>query len=429
MKTNSANVVVDAPVENTLLPGLFTPLVLPNGEVIPNRIAKAAMAESLAGPGQLPDARLARLEASFAKGGVGLIITGNVMIDPLALGSPGDVVLQRGTRLAPFKAWSEAARSHGAQVWMQINHPGRQTMAALGQPGWAPSEVAVDLGKHSKLIARPKALSEMQIRRIIQRFADTASQAEAAGFTGVEIHAAHGYLISQFLSPLTNLRKDQWGGSIANRARFLLEVVAAVRRAVRPNFCVGVKINSADFQRGGFDSNDALEVVKMLNSSGVDLVELSGGSYEAPAMQGQTRDGRTLAREAYFLDFARDIAKVAKIPIMTTGGIRRREVAEGVLTQGVSVVGIATALAMDPGLPLTWHQAAAPKDGSVPRIRFKDKTLASFAMMAVIQRQLHRLGDGQRPLSNASAILSILRDQVRTRLLARRYRAWSINQA
>jgi 2,4-dienoyl-CoA reductase-like NADH-dependent reductase (Old Yellow Enzyme family) len=403
---------------------LFSPLVLPNGTLIPNRIAKAAMAEGLAGPGQLPDARLARMEENFAQGGVGLIITGNVMVDPLALGSPGDVVLQRGTNLEPFKAWARAARSHGAQVWMQINHPGRQTMATLGQPGWAPSEVAVDLGKHSKLIARPRALSESQIRQIIQRFADTAREAEAAGFTGVEIHAAHGYLISQFLSPLTNLRTDQWGGGIANRARFLLEVVSAVRAVVRPEFCVGVKINSADFQRGGFDSDDALEVVKMLNSRGVDLVELSGGSYEAPAMQGQTRDGRTLAREAYFLDFARDISQVARMPIMTTGGIRRREVADNVLAQGVSVVGIATALAMDPGLPLSWREAK-PRDGSVPAITFKDKMLASFAMMSVLQRQLHRLGNGQRPLANASAIFSIIRDQVRTRFLARRYRFWS----
>lgn len=428
MNTISNNPSADTNAHASTSTGLFSPLALPNGAVIPNRIAKAAMAESLAGPGQLPDARLARLDANFARGGVGLIITGNVMIDPLALGGAGDVVLQRGTDLTPFKAWAKAARSHGAQVWMQINHPGRQTMAALGQPGWAPSEVALDWGKHSNLISKPRALNETQIRQIIRRFADTARQAEAAGFTGVEIHAAHGYLISQFLSPLTNLRTDNWGGTIVNRARFLLEVVSAVRGAVRRDFCVGVKINSADFQRGGFDSNDALEVVKMLNTTGVDLVELSGGSYEAPAMQGQTKDGRTLAREAYFLEFARDISKVARMPIMTTGGIRRREVAEQVLGQGVSMVGIATALAMNPGLPLTWREAK-PKDGVFPTIRFKDKMLASLAQMAVIQRQLQRMGDGRRPLAHANAIFSIIRDQLRNKLLARRYRSWARQQA
>lgn len=404
--------------------GLFSPLVLPNGTVLPNRIAKAAMATNLAARGQVPDERMARMEGSFAAGGVGLIITGNVMIDPLSLGNGGDVALQRGTDLTPFKAWAKAARSHGAQVWMQINHPGRQTMAALGQPGWAPSAVAVDLGKHSSLFPKPQALEEGQIRQIIQRFADTAREAEAAGFTGVQIHAAHGYLISQFLSPLTNLRTDSWGGSLANRARFLLEVVATVRAAVRPEFCVGVKINSADFQRGGFDSNDALEVVKMLNTSGVDLVELSGGSYEAPAMQGQTRDGRTLAREAYFLDFAREIAKVAEIPIMTTGGIRRREVAEKVLAEGVSVVGIATALAMDPALPQSWR-AGRSKDGVSPVIKFKDKTLHGLATIAVAVRQMHRMGAGRQPLAHPGALFSLIRDQLRNMLLARRYRSWS----
>lgn len=404
---------------------LFSPLVLPNGTVIPNRIAKAAIAASLAARGQLPDARLARVEQNFARGGVGLIITGNVMVDPLALGNPGDVALHKDTAdLTPFKAWAQAARSHGAQVWMQINHPGRQAMASLGKPGWSPSEVAVDLGRHSKMIAKPKALNETQIRQIIQRFADTARQAEAAGFTGVEIHAAHGYLISQFLSPLTNLRNDQWGGSLTNRARFLLEVVAAVRTAVQPDFCVAVKINSADFQRGGFDSDDALEVVKMLNSSGVDLVELSGGSYEAPAMQGEARDGRTLAREAYFLEFARDIAKVARMPIMTTGGIRRREIAEDVLAQGVSVVGIATALAMNPDLPREWREGKR-KDGVFPVIKLKDKMLSSLAHMAIVQRQMHRLGAGRRPMANASGIYSIILDQIRAKMLAQRYRCWS----
>lgn len=403
---------------------LFSPLTLPNGAVISNRIAKAAMAEALAALGQVPDERLARLDKSFAAGEVGLIITGNVMVDPLALGSPGDIVLTKDSDLTPFKAWARAGRSKGAHFWVQINHPGRQTMAALGQPGWAPSEVAVDLGKNSKLIAKPKALNDEQINQIIQKFADTARQAESAGFTGVEIHAAHGYLISQFLSPLTNLRTDKWGGSLENRARLLLEVIRAVRSVVSKEFCVAVKINSADFQRGGFEASDALKVVQMLNEQAVDLVELSGGSYESPAMQGQTKDGRTLAREAYFLDFARDIAKVARMPIMTTGGIRRREVAESVLTQGVSMVGIASALAMDPTLPLAWRNNKH-KDGLFPVVNFKDKTLAGFTRLAMIQRQLQRLGDGLKPKTDASPIYSLIRDQFRTKKLAKRYVAWS----
>lgn len=407
----------------TMTATLFTPLQLPNGSTLPNRIAKAAMEEQLADAGQLPSDALIRLYQALAAGGAGLLITGNVMVDARALTSAGGVVLQKDTPLAPFTRWAAAARSAGAQVWMQINHPGRQVWAALGQPGWAPSAVAVDLGAHSKLFAPVRAMTEAEITDTIQRFVDTAVQAEKAGFTGVQIHAAHGYLLSQFLSPLTNRRTDAWGGSLAQRARLLLAVVDAVRAAVQPHFCVAVKLNSADFQRGGFDADDAQQVVAWLGERRVDLVELSGGSYEAPAMQGQTRDGRTLAREAYFLEFAQAIAAQTALPIMTTGGIRRRAVAEQVLAQGVDVVGVGTALAQCPDLPRHW-QAGREVDGLAPHVRIANKAIASLATMAVVRRQLQRVGAGRAPLRHPSAVFSLLRDQWRARQLTRRYRHW-----
>lgn len=404
-------------------PTLFSPLTLPNGQIVPNRLAKAAMEENMAGPGQVPDQRLFQLYQTWAQGGVGLILTGNVMVDPRAMTGPGGVVLQQGSDLAPFKRWAQAARSGGAQVWMQINHPGRQVMAAMGQPGWAPSEVALDLGKHSHLIAKPQAMTEADIANTIARFADTARLACEAGFTGVQVHAAHGYLLSQFLSPLANRRTDRWGGTLENRARFLLAVVQAVRAVVPADFCVAVKLNSADFQRGGFDEKDAQWVVQMLGGLEVDLVELSGGSYEAPAMQGQSRDGRTLAREAYFLTFAQEIAKTASMPIMTTGGIGRLEVAQRVLGHGVAMVGMATALAMNPALPLAWREGRA-LDAPRPVNKLKNKVLAALATMALIKRQLHRIGDGQHPKPGLSAVMSLLLDQLRTKSLTRRYRRW-----
>lgn len=153
-------------------------------------------------------------------------------------------------------------------------------------------------------------MTASDIADVERRFVTTAVLAERAGFTGVEIHAAHGYLLSQFLSPLSNRREDRWGGSLENRAWLLVDIVRGVRAAVSPAFAVAVKLNSADFQRGGFSPEDARAVVAMLAPLGVDLVELSGGSYEAPAMMGAARDGRTLAREAYFLEFARDIARI-----------------------------------------------------------------------------------------------------------------------
>ena len=403
---------------------LSTPLALPNGAVIPNRVAKAAMEENMADAGQLPGPALRALYSAWAEGGAGLILTGNVMVDGRALTGPGGVVLERDTPREAFAAWARAARAHGAQVWMQINHPGRQVFAAMKGEAWAPSAVALDIGKHSALFAQPRAMTEAEIAEVVTRFADTALAAQEAGFTGVQIHAAHGYLISQFLSPLTNRRSDAWGGSLANRARLLLEVVKAVRAAVSPGFCVSIKLNSADFQRGGFSEDDARQVLLWLNELPVDLVELSGGSYEAPAMQGRSADGRTLAREAYFLEFAKDLAAVATMPVMTTGGIRRRAVAEQVLASGVAMVGVATALAQRPDLPATWF---AGREADVPLqvVAWKDKGMAGLAGMALVKRRLRALAAGQGAPRAYSPLFTLIADQMRTKRLVTRYRQWA----
>ena len=406
---------------------LFTPLTLPNGAIVPNRLGKAAMEETLADAGQLPGPAIHRLYRRWAEGGTGLLITGNVMVDRRALTGPGTIALESDTPLAPFAAWAQAARARGAQAWMQINHPGRQVMANMGGLAWAPSAVALDLGKHSKLFAQPVAMADADIADVIERFAATAHAAERAGFTGVQIHAAHGYLISQFLSPLTNRRDDAWGGSLAKRARLLIEVVRAVRARVAPGFCVAVKLNSADFQRGGFSEIEARQVLAMLNGERVDLVELSGGSYESPAMQGRTADGRTLAREAYFLEFARDLAQVATMPLMTTGGIARRAIAEQVLKSGVAIVGMATALAAVPELPREWQAGREPL-ANMPAVAWKDKVLASLAQMALVRRRMHALGKGGGALSAYSPLVTLVLDQLRGVRLTRRYRAWLIGQ-
>lgn len=407
---------------------LFQPLRLPNGTLIPNRLAKAAMEENLADADHAPGDSLLRLYRNWAEGGAGLIITGNVMVDHRALTGPGGVVLENDHYLPRFRAWAQACRSQGAQAWIQINHPGRQLLAALGQPAMGPSEVAVDLPGLEALFAKPRALSESEIEALIKRYVHTARLAEQAGFSGVQIHAAHGYLFSQFLSPLTNRRKDRWGGSLENRARVLLDTVRAVRTTVAPDFCVAVKLNSADFQRGGFAAEDAEQVVNLLNELGVDLVELSGGSYESPAMQGRTRDGSTLAREAYFLEFAERIAKVARMPLMVTGGIRRREVAEQVLQAGIAMVGMATALAVDPALPNHWRDG---RDRAVQAVsvEWKNKSLASAATQAIVKTHLARLSRGKVAKPETSALLALICTQLKTRLQARTYRRWAARQA
>lgn len=402
---------------------MFTPLILPNGSRLPNRLAKAALEENLADEGQLPGPALWRLYRHWGIGGAGLIITGNVMIDGRAMTGPGGVVLEQDTPLEAFKTWAAASRQEGAQVWMQLSHPGRQVMANMGGNAWAPSAIPMAMGKYSKTFAQPEAMSEAQIAEVIARFAASAHAAEKAGFTGVQIHAAHGYLISQFLSPLANRRSDRWGGELANRARLLLEVVRAVRQRVSPDFCVAVKLNSADFQRGGFSPDEARQVLLMLNELPVDLVELSGGSYESPAMQGEAADDSTLAREAYFLTFARDLAAVARMPVMTTGGIARPSVAQRVLNSGVAVVGIATAMAEIPDLPRRWQTGEAPHALPAP-VKWRDKTLTLLARMALIKRRMHALSRDRTRNVRYSPLWSLLIDRWRTRRTLRRYHAW-----
>jgi 2,4-dienoyl-CoA reductase-like NADH-dependent reductase (Old Yellow Enzyme family) len=402
---------------------MFEKLTLPNGSVIANRIAKAAMEENMADADQAPSEQLMRLYQSWADGEAGLILTGNVMVDGRAVTGPGGVVFEDNRHLDKFKRWARIGRSRGAQFWLQINHPGRQMQANLGQETWAPSAVPLDLGRLSKRFAVPRMMTPDLIAEVIGRFATSARLGEQAGFTGVEIHAAHGYLVNQFLSPLTNQRTDQWGGPLENRARLLLEIVKAVRAVVSPQFAVAVKLNSADFQRGGFTTDDARQVVEMLDRLQVDLVELSGGSYEAPAMHGHARDGRTLAREAYFLEFARDIKAVARMPVMVTGGIRRRSVVEQVLGTDVDMVGMATALAIDPHLPRDWRlgKDSAPE---LQPIAWKNKVLASLANMAVVKFQLQKLSRGQTPNPNVSPLRALTLQQIAIAFRTRQYRRW-----
>lgn len=400
---------------------VFDPLMLGREAILKNRLVKAAMEENLAAPGQLPGQAIFRLYRQWAEGGAGLLITGNVMVDRLAMTGPGGIALEANTPIEPFRRWVAEVRGSGAALWMQINHPGRQVFRRMGGKNLAPSAVALDLGKHSGLFSVPRAMTEDDIEEVIERFATTAARAEQAGFDGVEIHAAHGYLLAQFLSPLSNRRQDRWGGPLENRARLLLAVVRRVRERVGPRFIVAVKLNSADFQRGGFDLDDAGQVLQWLAGLGVDVVELSGGSYESPAMQGHTADGRTLAREAYFLDFADTLLKRAPLPLMVTGGIRRLAVAQRVLDAGAALVGMASALAQTPDLPRRWLRNP-DETSQVLLVHWRDKTLSGLANMALVRRQLRRMGRGRAPARRLSPMASILMDQARLARLTRSYR-------
>jgi 2,4-dienoyl-CoA reductase-like NADH-dependent reductase (Old Yellow Enzyme family) len=288
---------------------------------------------------------------------------------------------------------------------------------------WGPSDIAVELGRHSKRFGLPVAMTSEQIEATIARFITTAQRAELAGFDGVEVHAAHGYLLSQFLSPLVNNRTDEWGGSLENRARLLLEIVRGIRAVVAPKFAVAVKLNSADFQRGGFDADDAHAVIGILASAGVDLVEVSGGSYESPAMSGRPADGRTAAREAYFLELAAQLAETSTLPLMLTGGISRRETAERVLANNVELIGIATALAVTPDLPDRWREGLEADKGMKP-VTWSDKSLASATEMAMVRYQMRRMAAGKNPALGVHPALAMVADQRVQRRALRRYSRW-----
>jgi 2,4-dienoyl-CoA reductase-like NADH-dependent reductase (Old Yellow Enzyme family) len=406
---------------------LFQPLRLPSGDVLPNRIAKAAMEENMADADHLPGPALRTLYERWSRGGVGLIVSGNVMIDAGAMTGPRGVVLDSAQPLAPFAEWAKAAQAGGGRAWLQINHPGRQTPAALGQEAVAPSAIRVRIPGHEDLFPTPRALGEDEIVRLIEKFATTAQLVEMAGFSGVQIHAAHGYLISQFLSPLANARTDKWGGSLDGRSRFLLEVVRAVRARVHRTFSVGVKLNAGDFQKGGFGIEEAALVVSKLEGLGVDLVELSGGTYESPAMQGRATSGPAVRSGGYFVELARTIAMRATTPIMVTGGITDRAVAEDALTAGpgraaVSMVGIASALAFDPDLPHKWRDDGAVAT-QVPRAPWKTP-VGDVVNMEMVRVQLRRLGRGMRSGVCTSPYWALAAYGVRSGIAARRYQRW-----
>jgi 2,4-dienoyl-CoA reductase-like NADH-dependent reductase (Old Yellow Enzyme family) len=400
---------------------VFTSVTLPSGLVLKNRLVKAAMEENLADADLTPSQVLKNCYNAWAKGGVGLIITGNVMVDHLAMTGPGGLALEHNTDITPFAELARLGQQNDSKIVMQINHPGRQVFKKMGGKVLSASNVALSMGKHSHLFGQPKAMTHNEIDDVIERFTNTALQAQKAGFDGVQIHAAHGYLLAQFLSPLTNKRDDKYGGSLENRARLLTQITQKIKASCANNFSVSVKLNSADFQRGGFEPSDAQAVITLLSDLNIDFVELSGGSYEAPAMQGKTADERTLAREAYFLEFAKTISEQSSIPIMTTGGISRLSVANNVIDSGVALAGIATALAYKPDLVSIW-QNQPEFIPATPNVQIKDKTIAGLATMALVKRQIHRIGQGKGAKVNASAVFTLIYDQIRSLKLTKRYK-------
>lgn len=399
---------------------LAQPLTLPCGAIIANRIAKAAMTEGLASPAGVPTAELERLYGLWSDGGAGLLLSGNIIIDGAHLERPGNVIIEHEPDAAMHSAlvrWTTAARRNGNHFWAQISHSGRQTQNNINAHPKAPSPVKI--GLPGGQFGQPIALTVPEIEEIVRRFAVCAAAVKAAGFTGVQVHAAHGYLLSQFLSPRSNLRTDQYGGKLSNRARTLLDSVKAVRAAVGPDFPVAVKLNSADFQKGGFAFAESLQVAQWLEAAGIDLLEISGGTYEQPKLLGvegleaeeaQAVAPSTLKREAYFVDFALAMRDVVSIPLMVTGGFRRRAVMEQAITAGsADLIGLGRPMCVVTDAParLLTGLVELPRYEAelalFPRwLRFLNRsktlrTLASFGVQYWYYAQLDTLGHNGAP--------------------------------
>jgi 2,4-dienoyl-CoA reductase-like NADH-dependent reductase (Old Yellow Enzyme family) len=371
-------------------------LELPCGVTIKNRILKSAMSEIMGSSDNRPTHSLARLYGRWAEGGVGLLMTGNVMVDRKALGEPRNVVMDRADDLEMLSSWAAHARKNGTHVWVQLNHPGRQSPSFLSPEPVAPSAIPYDSDlKH--MFRTPRALTETEIEEIIAKFARSAVIAKTAGFTGVQIHGAHGYLVSQFLSPLYNRREDGWGGAIEGRMRFAMEVYRAIRNAVGPRFPIGIKINSSDFQKNGFSEEDALAVIQALADEGIDLIEISGGNYESPVMTGTT--SAVKAQKPYFLDFAEKAAERVDTPIALTGGFRNgAAMAEAVGTTGVVMAGLGRPMAVDPAMPKK-VLSGQPYTSPVKPLTTGFKALDRMAMLEITwyENQMRYMGMGMDP--------------------------------
>ncbi len=383
---------------------LTDPLTLPSGLVLANRLCRAAMTEGIAGPGNDPNERHERLYAANAAGGAGLVLTGNAMVDRRHLERARNVVVDRATDEAALRRWAQSAAATPTLV--QLSHPGRQVSRFVNAEPVAPSDgPAVAL---AGIYNAPRGLTAAEVAEVRDRFVDAGERVVAAGFAGVEVHAAHGYLLSSFLDPAHNRRTDAYGGDLQGRARLLLEIVAGLRAVLPAGRAVAVKL---DAREGG--DEDLARLARLLESAGADLLEISGGSYEAPAMLGFDAEGRELRteHESPFWNSAAAATAATSLPVMLTGGFRTRAEVDTALATGVcAMVGVGRPLAVRPALAGRFVRGEvdvldrpAPRLGGPPPLR---RLLGAAAGSGWHRIQLARTGAGRGPWLRLPALLA-----------------------
>ena len=387
---------------------LFTPITLPNGTTIKNRFFKSAMSEGMGTKNFQPKKNIATLYKRWAEGGTGLIITGNIMIDPKGTAEPGNIVFDKNSNMEILKDWAKQGQQHGAKVMVQINHPGKQVPKTIAKETVAPSAVPLGNGLN-KLFSTPRALTTSEVEELVQKFITSAKVAKEAGFSGVQIHAAHGYLVSQFLSPHDNRRTDKYGGSLENRMRFLKEIYLGMREELGKDFPIGIKINSTDFKEDGLTEEDSLETIVELANLGLDFVAISGGTYERPAMMGATS---TSSNKVFFAEYSKKLKQKVDIPVIVTGGIRSINAMHTLLNDNTTdFIGIARPLTIDPNIPNKIKQGTytiVETTRVSTGVKKLDKIFGSLLGIVYYQVLMQNIAKGKEPKATKNAWPSLI---------------------
>ena len=387
---------------------LFTPITLPNGTTIKNRFFKSAMSEGMGTRDFQPKQNIATLYKRWAEGGTGLIITGNIMIDPKGTAEPGNIVFDKNSNMEILKNWAKQGQQHGAKVMVQLNHPGKQAPKTVSKQTVAPSAVPLGNGLN-KLFSTPRALTTSEVEELVQKFVTSAKVAKEAGFSGVQIHAAHGYLISQFLSPHDNRRTDKYGGSLENRMRFLKEIYLGMREELGKDFTIGIKINSTDFKEDGLTEEDSLNTIIELANLGLDFVEISGGTYERPAMMGATSKS---TNQVFFAEYSKKLKQKIEIPVVVTGGIRSINAMNTLLNDNTTdFIGIARPLTIDPNIPNKIKQGTytiVETTRVSTGVKKLDKIFGSLLGIVYYQVLMQNIAKGKEPKATKNAWPSLI---------------------
>lgn len=387
---------------------LFTPITLPNGTTIKNRFFKSAMSEGMGTKNFQPKKNIATLYKRWAEGGTGLIITGNIMVDPKGTAEPGNIVFDKNSNMEILKNWAKQGQQHGAKVMVQLNHPGKQVPKTIAKETVAPSAVPLGNGLN-KLFSTPRVLTTSEVEELVQKFVTSAKVAKEAGFSGVQIHAAHGYLISQFLSPHDNRRTDKYGGSLENRMRFLKEIYLGMREELGRDFPIGIKINSTDFKEDGLTEEDSLKTIIELANLGLDFVEISGGTYERPAMMGATSKS---TNQVFFAEYSKKLKQKIEIPVVVTGGIRSINAMNTLLNDNTTdFIGIARPLTIDPNIPNKIKQGTytiVETTRVSTGVKKLDKIFGSLLGIVYYQVLMQNIAKGKEPKATKNAWPSLI---------------------